>query len=154
MIFDKLADEERDYKLSDEMHALAQELKQYKIKHGKYPETINAIRKTDTLCVRHVYTKCKKVHYQPSPDFQYFRMAMHSFSWPILFYHPQMSMSIDEHSKLTKEELNALTQKYGKICFYCFAYPPERTDLRGEVSTPIYRETSPFFANLQEWPEL
>lgn len=154
-IVDKFANEDRNYKLSDEMHTLARELKQYKQEHGKYPESITMIRSSDNLCVKYFYTKCRKVYYKPSQDFQDFRMAMYSFSWPILFYHPQISMTTDELSKLPKEEQDMRYKLYEIICFFCISYPPGRKDLQGtDTATPIYRETAPIFINPNEWPEL
>ncbi len=152
---DKMTNEDRDYLLSEEMHKLAGELKAYKQKNGLYPETLSAVRNSDKLCVTYLYKKCKQVHYKPSPDRQDFRMAVHSFTWIILFYHPQVSVSLEEFSKLSDEEQESWVQQAGSVCFFCMSYPPGRTDLQGaDSSTPIYRETAPIFANPAEWPEL
>jgi hypothetical protein len=154
-VIDNFANEDRDYKLSDEMHKLAQEIKEYKQQNGKYPVSIAAIRSSNNLCVTHFYPKCRKVYYKPSQDLQDYRMAMYSFSWPILFYHPQISMKTDELSKLSKEEQDLRTKQYGTICYFCMSYPPGSKELQGsDTFTPVYRETAPIFANPGEWPEL
>lgn len=155
LVIDQFANEDRDYKLSGEMHKLAKELKEYKEKNGTYPTSISIIRNSDNLCVDHFYIKCRKVHYKPSQDLQDFRMAMYSFSWPILFYHPQISMTPQELSKLPIEEQNLRTKQFGGICYFCMSYPSERNDLQGsDTSTPAYRKTAPVFSNPNEWPEL
>lgn len=150
-LVDGFANESRDYTLFGEVHTLAGELKQYKQEHGSYPETLAAIRDSDKLCVHRFYTKCRKVHYQPSADLQDFRMALRAFSWPILFYHPEISMTLEESSNIPPEEKEAIMDEYGVICFFCAA---RKRGEEGSDFMPIYRETPPIFSNPDEWPEL
>ena len=154
-IVDRFSDESRDYKLYDEMHVLAQELKEYKKQNGHYPESILTIRKSENLCVFFIYPKCQKVYYKPSADLQDFKMAMHSFSWPILYYHPQVSMTTDEVTKIPVDEQDQIIKSYGAICFFCMAYPEgEEVSQEFETSIPVYRKTPPIFGSPDEWPEI
>lgn len=150
---DGFANEDRDYALFGQVHVLAGELKRYKQEHGNYPETLSAIRSSENLCVHHFYTKCRKVHYKPSADLQDFRMALRAFSWPILFYHPQISMTVEESSNIPQAEKDALMEEYGVICFICMAVEQGQASLSSS-STPVYRETPPIFSNPEEWPAL
>lgn len=102
-ILDQIADEDRDYKLNREMHKLGKEFKEYKRQNGKYPETIFQIRNSDKLCVNHFYAKCKRVAYKPSSDFQDFKMALHSFTWVVLYYDPNGTICFEHVFCATSE---------------------------------------------------
>jgi hypothetical protein len=151
--FDKLADEDRDYKLSNQLNSLGKDLKEYKNKHNQYPKTLNAANLSDTICVNQYYTKCQQVYYKPSPDSQNFKMAMHAFSNNILFYHPDISHMYEEWDKYTEEYRAETVKQYGFMCVFCIA-APESTDPSTINDGVIYRKDPKVFANPEDWPKL
>ncbi|MEK7517939.1 MAG: hypothetical protein AAB583_05285 [Patescibacteria group bacterium] len=145
LLLDRFANEDRDYKLSKEMHRLGKELREYKKQNGKYPETILQIRNSDKLCVNHFYTKCRQIFYKPSNDFQDFKMAVHSFTWLVLYYDPERFMTAEEESQLSQQAREKLYKKYGVICLDHFFCPTDEKD---------YRKDRKKFSNPDEWPIL
>lgn len=156
---DDLGNEDRDYRLSDQMHLLAKELKSYKAQHGAYPSRISTIRDAEELCTYQGYRKCSKVFYKPSGDRQDFRMAARAFGTfglfrrHILYYHPQISMTVEENAALSQVDRNRRIHIYGKICFFCLAYTEKETYTKN-MMWPIYKKTLPLFDQPQDWPEL
>lgn len=143
------------YELYGEVHSLAKEIKQYKQENGVYPDRILDIRSSNKLCVWRGVRFCRRVHYKASDDKQDFRMAIKSFTWPILYYNPEMSMTTEEARSLSEGEKKEITDKYGMICFFCEAFPQGKKYLRGEESqTPVYREDPKIFEHHELWPEL
>lgn len=156
---DYLGNEDRDYRLSDQMHLLAKELKTYKAHYGAYPPNISTIRDSEELCTYQGYKKCSKVFYKPSEDRQDFRMATLAFGTfglfrrYILYYHPQISMTVEENAALSRIDRDRRIQIYGTICFFCLAYT-ENEKYTGDMMWPIYKKTLPLFDRPQDWPEL
>lgn len=146
-ILDQIADEDRDYKLNREMHKLGKELKEYKKQNGRYPKTILQIRNSDKLCVNHFYTKCRRVAYKPSNDFQDFKMAIHSFTWVVLYYEPKRFMTAEEASHLSQQAQDELAKQSGGIGI-CFAH------MFCGISETAYRKDKKLFSNPDEWPIL
>lgn len=146
-ILDQIADEDRDYKLMKEINRLGKELKEYKKQNGKYPKTILQIRDSDKLCVNHFYTKCKKVSYKPSNDFQDFKMAIHSFTWLVLYYDPKRFMMYEEATQLSQQARDELNKQYGGIGI-CFDH------MFCGISEAAYRKDKKIFYNPDEWPIL
>lgn len=140
-IIDNLTDEDRDYKLMEEMHKLAKELKEYKQQHKNYPSSLSDVRTSSQLCVTMLYTKCQTVHYKAINNQQDFRMAVNSFSWVVLYYHPEMSLAFGK-DPLTEAERKQRLQKHEFLCAFC------------AVSKADYRTDKKIFSNPDEWPEL
>jgi hypothetical protein len=152
IVIDKFANEDRDYALNKEMFSLVHELDGYKKQHGVYPQSISEIRNTDNLCVNYIYQKCHKVHYNPIDNKQDFRLALHSFTWVVLWYRPGACVDIDNH-QLTSKESEQLQKKYGTYYYFCAA-APEGSKPTPNASFPIYREDKKIFDNPKEWPVL
>lgn len=131
-VYDHLLNEDRDYALNSELLLLAHQLDVYKKQHGVYPPRILAIRKSDSLCVTYMYQKCQKVYYRPINNNQNFHIALHSFTWVLLWYKSGFC---------------------GKSFFFCAA-SPERTKIGTDTSFPIYRRYRKIFDNPNEWPVL
>ncbi|MDO8658914.1 MAG: hypothetical protein Q7K55_09310 [Candidatus Levybacteria bacterium] len=145
--------ESKDYALYNQMHTLAKELYRYKQRNGNYPDNILRIRNTDNLCVKRIYDGCRKVYYKVSQDKKDFKMAMHSFTWPILYFHPKISFPpIDGHQQ-TDKETNKLQEKYGTVCYFCMAYPENEKNPNRELA-PVYRKDPKIFSNPDDWPRL
>ena len=118
---DKLANEDRDYKLSNELNKLGKNLKEYKKENNHYPKTLQVANFPDNICITQYYTKCQSVYYKPSLDLQNFKMAMHAFSNYILFYHPEISHTNEEWNEFTEEYRNEKIKQYGFICFFLYS---------------------------------
>lgn len=151
-VIDQFIDEERDYALNKEMFTLVRELDAYKKKHGVYPRRISEIRQTDNLCVDNIYRKCQKVYYNPVHNQQDFRLALHSFTWVILWYRADACTDADNY-RLSPEENDQIQKKYGGIYYFCAA-APEGSKLAPNGSFPVYRQDRKIFDNPTEWPVL
>src|SRR5260221_5852782 len=82
--WDYLGNEDRDYALNREMFILVHKLDTYKKNHNHYPKNILEVWSSDKLCVTDAYTKCQKVYYIPTNNYQDFHLAVHSFTEMIL----------------------------------------------------------------------
>lgn len=130
--------EDRDYDLNAEMVLLVHDIDEFKKQHGEYPKSILEVRESEELCVRRIYSTCRKVFYKPLENGQDFRLALHSFSDLILWY--KRGVCLDEHEP-------------GAGYWFCAAYPEGSTP-GPNPSFPVYREDKEIFENPDEWPVL
>lgn len=142
--------ESQDYELNQKMHSVAQDLYSYKQKNGIYPDSLKSVISTDELCIKKIFTRCTTLRYKVSHDKQTFKMAMKSFSWPILFYDPDFTLPPLDGKKLTQDDYKRLQEKYGTTCTFCMA-SEENTEKKYQYQI-IYRKDSKIFPNPEEWP--
>ena len=147
-----------NWRLYSQVHVLAKEVKQYKQKTGFYPDNLLQIRDTDKLCTEiRGLQFCNKIHYKVSGDKQQFRMAIKSlFNQRVLYYHPEISMTVEEARTLSAEDKKKLSSKYGLICYHCAAEPQwTKYFLSRSSNGVIYKEDPKIFGEYPElWPEL
>ena len=151
-IYDYFLNEDRDYALNKEMFSLAHPLDAYKKQHSAYPSSILEVRNSDNLCVTYIYPKCQKVYYKPINNKQDFRLALHSFTWVVLWYRPGACIDSNQR-QLSQQESQQLQEKYGTYYYFCAA-SPEGSKPVSNASLPIYREDKKIFDNPNEWPVL
>lgn len=145
--------ESKAYELNDKLHKLGKDLYSYKQKNGRYPDNVAVVNNTDKLCVKRIFTSCKKVYYKVSKDRQSFKMAVKSFTWPVLYLNSEAAMPALDGRTLTEKESMVIEKKYGFVCYFCMAYPENEKNPEKDMA-PLYRKDSKVFPNPDDWPKL
>lgn len=147
-VADKFADEGRNYTLSSKLNKLGRELKEYKNKNGKYPQSLSTITSSENICSSGIINKCRKVYYKPSADLNDFKMAMPSLNNEVLFYHPEVSHELNE----TITNSDEVIRKYGFTCVFCYALSEDTNPNSTIGEAFIYRKNPKVFENPNDWP--
>ncbi len=136
----------------NEVHKLATVLKLHKQATGKYPKSLSEIRQTGKICINKFYRRCRKIYYKASNDFESFGLATKTTDNTILFYHPEISVSLEEYRALSDEDIEERIRKYGLICIYCEALPENAST--ENTRRIIYRKSPRVFPFPDEWPRI
>lgn len=124
--------EQRDFELEQQLRLVAHKIEQHQQQTGELPPNLKIID-SEQICTTKIITYCVDVSYRIVDEGRQFRLAAHSLSWPILYY----------HSELSKQSQRIL-----------FAYPASHAESKTDLPLPVYRVSSPEFSHPEEWPQL